>query len=270
MREIVSVFNSNGAYATAPHEHREFMVLVPEHGMLRFTDEANNWSTTLIERQFLLVPPHWTHSSASLTGDQGHVAFYVDPDYMGYALGDLSGEASRVLRVPTLGIWHTSAPLHHLLLAKKELRRPSPFVDRRRQVAQADHLLLLECLAISLSQPSVRRSSTERHGAALVRDVRAYLAGNLARAPDLDEVAATFHVSRRHLTRLFAQHAGGSILAYVQRLRVERAKNLLRQTRLSVLEVAHAVGLESPSHLAGLFRREVGSSPDDWRRAGQH
>ncbi len=175
MREIVSVFNSNGAYATAPHEHREFMVLVPEHGMLRFTDEANNWSTTLIERQFLLVPPHWTHSSASLTGDQGHVAFYVDPDYMGYALGDLSGEASRVLRVPTLGIWHTSAPLHHLLLAKKELRRPSPFVDRRRQVAQADHLLLLECLAISLSQPSVRRSSTERHGAALVRDVRAYL-----------------------------------------------------------------------------------------------
>lgn len=269
MGEIVSVFNSNGAYATAPHEHREFMLLVPEHGMLRFTDEANAWSTTLIERQFLLVPPRWTHSSASLTGNQGHVAFYVDPSYMEHALRDLSGEASRVLRVPALGIWHTSAPLHHLLLAKKEMR-PSPFVDRRRQVAQADHLLLLECLAISLSQPSIRRSSTERHGAALVRDVRAYLAGNLDRAPDLDEVAAAFHVSRRHLTRLFAQHAGGSILAHVQRLRIGRAKELLRHTRLSVLEVAHTVGLESPSHLAALFRREVGLSPDDWRRAAQH
>lgn len=268
MREIVSVFNSNGAYAMPRHDHREFMLLVPEHGMLRFTDETNNWSTTLIERQFLLVPPVWPHSSTSLTGNQGHVAFYVDPDYMSYALGDLSGEASRLLRVPTLGIWHTSAPLHHLLLAKKELRRPSPFVDRRRQVAQADHLLLLECLAISLSEPSIRRSSTERHGAALVRDVCAYLAGNLGRAPDLDEVAAAFHVSRRHLTRLFAQHAGGSILAYVQRLRVERAKGLLRHTRLSVLEIAHTLGLDSPSHLAGLFRRETGMSPDDWRRTG--
>lgn len=270
MREIVSVFNSNGAYAMPPHDHQEFMLLVPEHGMLRFTDEANSWSTTLIERQFLLVPPRWPHSSASLTGNQGHVAFYVDPDYMRYALGDLSGEASRVLRVPTLGIWHTSAPLHHLLLAKKELRRPSPFVDRTRQVAQADHLLLLECLAISLSEPSIRRSSTEGHGAALVRDIRAYLAGNLDRAPDLDAVAAAFHVSRRHLTRLFARHAGESILAYVQRLRIERAKDLLQHTRLSVLEVAHAVGLESPSHLAGLFRRETGRSPDDWRRAAQH
>ncbi len=270
MGEILSILNSNGAYATGPHAHREFMLLVPERGMLRFTDEANNWSTTLTERQFLLVPPAWPHSSASLTGNQGHVAFYVDPDYMGQALGDLSGEASRVLRVPTLGVWHTSVPLHHLLLAKKELRRPRPFVDRRRQVAQADHLLLVECLAISLSEPSIRRSSTERHGAALVRDVRAYLAGNLDRAPDLDEVAATFHLSRRHLTRLFAQHAGGSILVYVQRLRIERAKHLLRHTGLSVLEVAHAVGLDSPSHLAGLFRRETGLSPDDWRRAGQH
>ena len=185
-----------------------------------------------------------------------------------------------MLRVPTLGVWHTSVPLHHLLLAKKELRRPRPFVDRRRASAgpvpkpvdhpQADHLLLVECLAISLSEPSIRRSSTERHGAALVRDVRAYLAGNLDRAPDLDEVAATFHLSRRHLTRLFAQHAGGSILVYVQRLRIERAKHLLRHTGLSVLEVAHAVGLDSPSHLAGLFRRETGLSPDDWRRAGQH
>lgn len=177
MREIQTVFNTDGAYETVAHEHNEFMLLVPEHGVLRFTDEHNNWSTTLVGRQFLLVPPRWTHSSASLSGNQGHIAFYVDPDYMRHALGDLSGEASRMLRMPTLGVWHTSAPLNHLLLAKKELLRPNPFVDRRRQIAQADHLLLLECLAISLSQPSVRRSSTERHGAALVRDVRLYLDG---------------------------------------------------------------------------------------------
>ncbi len=269
MQEIYSVFNSNGTYETGAHEHDEFMLIVPEHGMLRFTDEGARWSTTLIERQFLLVPPRWPHSSASLTGSQGHVAFYVAPDYMHHALGDLSGEASRTLRVPTLGIWHSSAPLHHLLLAKKALYRPTSFLDRRRQIAQADHLLLLECLAISLSEPSIRRSSTERHGAALVRGVCEYLAGNLDRAPDLDEVAATFHVSRRHLTRLFAQHTGLSLLAYVQGLRIERAKRLLRHTRLSVLEIAHSLGLDSPSHLAVLFRRETGLSPDAWRRGGQ-
>ena len=67
MREIQTVYNTNGAYETVAHEHDEFMLLVPEHGALRVTDENNNWSTTLVERQFLLVPPRWAHSSASLS-----------------------------------------------------------------------------------------------------------------------------------------------------------------------------------------------------------
>src|SRR5260370_15961880 len=98
MREIQTVFNSNGAYETVAHEHNEFMLLVPEHGVLRFTAENNNWSTTLVERQFLLVPPRWSHSSASLSGNHGHVAFYVDPDYMHHPLSDLSGETSQMMR----------------------------------------------------------------------------------------------------------------------------------------------------------------------------
>ena len=179
---------------------------------------------------------------------------------------DLSGDANRLLRVPTLGIWQTSAPLHHLLLAKKAFSQPDLYIDRRRQVAQADHLLLLECLAISLSQPSLQRSSTERHGAMLVRDVKAYVEGNLEHAPGLDEIAETFHMSRRHLTRLFALHTGETVLAYVQRLRLERAQTLLRHTRMSVLEIANNVGYESPSHLAHVFRRVLGVSPDEWRR----
>ena len=266
MRDIYSVFNSNGAYSSSLHQHDDFMLMVPEHGLLRFKNECGGWSTTLIERQFLLVPPRWIHSSASMTGSQGHIAFYVDPEYMRRAMGDLSGDASRVLRLPTLGVWHTSAPFHHLMLAKKALRDPSPFVDRGRLIAQADHLLLLECLAISLSQPSIGRSSTERHGAALIREVCTYLAGNLDQAPSLDQVAAAFHVSRRHLTRLFAQHMGEPVLAHVQRLRLDRAKDLLRHTRMSVLEVASTVGFDSPSHLAQVFRRDTGASPDEWRR----
>lgn len=266
MREIYSVFNSNGAYETGAHEHDEFMLMVPEHGLLRFKDEQTGRSTSVIDRQFVLVPPQWSHSSSSMTTSQGHVAFYVDPDYMSFALRDLSGDPNRLLRVPTLGIWHASAPLHHLLLAKKAFSQPDHYVDRRRQITQTDHLLLLECLAISLSQPSLQRSSTERHGAALVRDVQRYLDGNLEQSPGLDEIAEAFHISRRHLTRLFARYTGESVLACVQRMRLERVKNLLQHTRLSVLEIANSVGYESPSHLALVFRRVLGCSPDEFRR----
>ena len=269
MREIYSVFNSNGAYETAAHEHDEFMIMVPEHGLLRFTDEQSGRSISVVDRQFILVPPQWSHSSSSLTVSQGHVAFYVDPDYMSYALRDLSGDATRLLRVPQFGIWHASAPLHHLLLAKKAFSQPDRYVDRRGQVTRTDHLMLLECLAISLSQPSLQRSSTERHGAALVREVQRYLDGNLEQAPGLDQIAETFHVSRRHLTRLFAQHTGESVLDCIQRMRLERVKNLLLHTRMSVLDVANSVGYGSPSHLARVFRGALGCSPDEFRRNTQ-
>ncbi len=266
MREIYSVFNSNCAYETGAHMHDEFMLMVPNHGLLGFRDEHSGKATTVIDGQFLLVPPEWGHSSSSLTAAQNHIAFYIQPDYMRYALGDLSGSSNRMLRLPTLGIWETSASLRHLLSAKKTLSQPSLFVDRSRQLAQLDHLLLLECLAVALSQPSHQRSSTERHGAMLVREVEKYLVGNLTRQPNIDEIASTFHVSRRHLTRLFSAHTGQSILTYIQRIKLERAQSLLQHTRMSVLEIANNVGYESPSHFAYLFRRDLGVSPDAWRR----
>lgn len=266
MNEIVSVFNSDRPYETDAHSHDGFMFLVPEDGLMRFNDEVNNWSTTLVQRQFLLVPPDWEHSTAALTGSQSHLVFYVDPDYMRHALRDLSGDVNRQLRLPTMGIWSSSVPLHHLLMTKKALREPSRVIDRRRQLSQTDHLLLLECVAVSLSNPSISRSSIQKHGAALIRDVRAFLDGNLEEAPDLDEIAATFKISRRHLTRLFAEYVGEPIHQYVQRVRIERAKALLRHTRMTILEIAQSVGFQSPSHFAEVFRREHGVAPLHWRR----
>jgi transcriptional regulator GlxA family with amidase domain len=57
-----------------------------------------------------------------------------------------------------------------------------------------------------------------------------------------------------------------SMLDYTQNLRVERAKDLLQHTRMSVLEVVQTVGFSSPSHFAVVFRRYAGAGPDDWRR----
>lgn len=56
----------------------------------------------------------------------------------------------------------------------------------------------------------------------------------------------------QHLTRLFALHTGETVMASVQRLRLERAQTLLRHTRLSVLEIANNVGYEAPSQLTYL------------------
>jgi hypothetical protein len=74
MRDIYSVFNSNGAYETGAHAHDEFMLMVPEHGLLRFKDEDSGRSTSVVDRQFVLVPPQCSHSSSSLTACSANTA----------------------------------------------------------------------------------------------------------------------------------------------------------------------------------------------------
>jgi len=92
-----------------------------------------------------------------------------------------------------------------------------------------------------------------------------YLRANAAAPLTVAEVAAAVGASPSHLQRAFRAHAGCSLVAYVHRLRVERAGDLLRETDLSVLEVAAAVGVASPSHLARLFARYLGLSPSRYR-----
>lgn len=266
MQEICSVFNSDHPYKTVAHGHDEFMVTIPDHGVMRFTDEENNWSTTLVGRQFLLVPPNWGHSTEALGSRQSHLAFYVAPDFMRHAMRQVSGDGPHSTHAPVMGVWPGTLPLHHLLLARKALGASNAAIDRSRRLAHADYLLLLECIAASISRPGIRRPATQRHGDDLVREISAHLAGNLEEAPSLDDLAALFNVSRRHLTRLFSEHAGETVLTHLQRLRVERAKELLEHTRLSVLEIAQAVGFQSPSHFAEIFCREVSVNPDEWRR----
>jgi len=49
-------------------------------------------------------------------------------------------------------------------------------------------------------------------------------------------------------------------------LRINRARQLLRETKKSVIEVALDVGYTNPSHFAQIFRRETGLTPSEYRR----
>ena len=72
-------------------------------------------------------------------------------------------------------------------------------------------------------------------------------------------------LSQRHASRLFQLEFGRSFREYVAELRLERAKALLRETGLSVIEVAGETGWSSLAHFNSVFRRRVGSTPSQFR-----
>jgi transcriptional regulator GlxA family with amidase domain len=75
------------------------------------------------------------------------------------------------------------------------------------------------------------------------------------------ELARLADVSLRHLERLFRQHLGCSLSEHYRALRLDRARDLIRQTSLSVLEVALACGFTSASHFSRTYRARFGQAP---------
>ncbi len=80
------------------------------------------------------------------------------------------------------------------------------------------------------------------------------------------EIAARVGISARQLERLFKQHLGLSPSRFYLKLRLERARRLLRQTPMSVTEVAFACGFETASHFARCYREAFGVRPSEERR----
>ena len=78
-------------------------------------------------------------------------------------------------------------------------------------------------------------------------------------------------LSERHASRLFQLELGKSFREHLVELRLERAKSLLRDTGMTVIEVAGETGWSSLAHFNAVFRRRVGSTPSRFRvGAGAH
>lgn len=81
------------------------------------------------------------------------------------------------------------------------------------------------------------------------------------------QVAAVVGLSTRQLERLFLRYVGSSPKAYITTLRLERARRMLQQTQMRVIDVAMACGFTSASHFSKLYRKHLGTSPHAERGA---
>jgi AraC-like DNA-binding protein len=87
-----------------------------------------------------------------------------------------------------------------------------------------------------------------------------------ARQLDVAALAREAHASPAHFARSFKRAFGETPHKYVVRRRIERAKELLRGTDLSVTEISLEVGFQSLGSFGAAFRELVGESPGRYGR----
>jgi len=101
-----------------------------------------------------------------------------------------------------------------------------------------------------------------------VQKVMIYLRENYSQPVDFASVAEAHAVSAPYLSRLFHEYAGISPSRYLTGYRMEQAKKLLRDSRLSIGEIAARVGYPDPFHFSKAFKNTVGVSPSQFRQPG--
>lgn len=90
-----------------------------------------------------------------------------------------------------------------------------------------------------------------------------------ARDWSLPGLAGIAHLSERHLSRLFREHVGLSVVDYVNLMRVTLAQELLKQSRLDMESLAQRAGFASSRHMRRIFVQHHGVSPSVFRKAGE-
>lgn len=94
-----------------------------------------------------------------------------------------------------------------------------------------------------------------------LKQLVAHIEDNLENDLSLAEIASVASMSVSHLKTLFRHSTGVPVHQYVLRRRVERAKELLQEDKLSITQIAFATGFAHQSHLARHMRKILGTTP---------
>jgi len=114
----------------------------------------------------------------------------------------------------------------------------------------------------------VRQATVHRRRALFEEAIGALERGYADESLSLAGVARSIATSRRQLQRVFAEH-GTSFRRELQRVRMERAAELIQHGSAPVATVARAVGYRQPAQFSKAFRRHHGRPPSEMRGAGQ-
>jgi len=138
--------------------------------------------------------------------------------------------------------------LHHLM--------SGPASQLERETALLEFVRALISHSCTLYPAEIRAG----HEGSAVRRIRGFIEEYFAEAISLEDLAHIANLSPFHLHRVFTQAIGMPPHAYQTQVRINRAKQLMRQ-RMPLCHIAMAAGFADQSHLTRHFRRLVGVTP---------
>lgn len=113
-----------------------------------------------------------------------------------------------------------------------------------------------------VSQVSQSARFSKRHE---IVEAYQYVLRHLDRKITLEEVAEALYLNPSYFSRLFKKETGETFIEYVTKMKLTRAKQMLRETRDSVGKICELLGYDNQSYFIKLFKNETGVTPAEYR-----
>ncbi len=212
------------------------------------------------EGDTILIPPKTMHRdefdfAKGLKVFMIHFSWACEEDYF-----------SRIMRKPLTGLSKTSKESIAKLI--QQFRCGFTSGNGHGLIMRA-HLceILMRILAIveqrkdKDSGQSEKMKTEKQHRDWVVSGVKSYLEENYSRPMTLKKIAGHVNMSPFHLCRIFSHENDFTIFERLTQLRMSKARSLLEEGKLSISEIAYAVGFKNSNYFSKVFHRYFGFPP---------
>ncbi|MFC4103423.1 response regulator transcription factor [Paenibacillus xanthanilyticus] len=107
-----------------------------------------------------------------------------------------------------------------------------------------------------------QKSMEERH---VIRKVKEIIGQRLDQDISLQYLADQVHLNHRYLSVLFKSETGQNLSDYVTQIRMDRAKQLLKDTQIKIQDIAKLSGYPNVKYFLHVFKQNLGCTPSEYR-----
>lgn len=253
----ISISKYEADWLSQPHTHHFSELFYVLSGKGVFYIEGN--AVPVKPDDLLIINPHVEHTEKTLPNDpMEYIVFGVDG--LAFSFSSPDKEEPR-----NYSYYSYSASQKHFInfaqLMMNEFREKKPgFETVCHGLLQVLLVYISREQRISVISDSMYQISKE---CALAKH---YIDANYSQNITLDLLASITHINKFYLAHTFTKCIGQSPINYLTQKRLSASKELLAGSNLSIAQVASSTGFSSQSYFSQIFRKEVGMTPQQYRK----
>ena len=274
MKEIIS-YGRFKCTELAPHKNQGMEITYIEKGVLEWMVEGVPEKIEPGSIYFTL--PWQVHGSPHPKEPDNtiwHTLFHLKKDYpspqKNFLFPDSFGFGKDEMKTLSATF---SASNRHSFPATPTMRTLMPLLigelQSTHELREAHTLTLLRAVLVELKRivagegiAEGKHTPSEHHALALISSLSAHCDQQWT----LAEMAEHCGVHRTQLNKVFQKLTGSTPMEYLFRIRIERAKTLLRETDIKIIDIAFECGYSSSQYFANTFKHATGTTPSEYRK----